>query len=517
MLHRLRPLACLAFLFVVAGCEPGDTEVAQKPDAAKPAAPAKEAPAKAATHKVEKEPFKVEVSVKGVLEAEDMTEVYIRPEAWLPNSGGMLTVLKAVEHGTVVRKGATLVSLDLERIDQAIRDLENESRLTEASIRQAEEELPVLTKSTPLDVAAAERARRIADEDLKRFLDLDRDLTEKNAEFSVKSSAHYLEYAKEELKQLEKMYRANDLREETEEIILKRQRNAVESAAYYLKQAEIHRDETVKIELPRKEQTLKEAALKQALALEKARSGLPLTLNQKVLALDKLKYERDKSAERLKKLRHDRDNMTIKAPADGIVYYGKCQHGQWSSAATLAGKLQHGGMVMPDEVLLTIVKARPVFIRATVEEKDLQHVHAGAKGKAVAATLPDLKLPAIIKEVSEIPVAPGNFEAKIGVDLAKGAESLMPGVACAVKLIAYAKADALTVPVAAVFTEELDDEQHFVYLVGKDGKGVKQAVSVGKKSATKAEILHGLHEGDEILLEKPAPAKADGGQQKGAA
>ena len=35
MLQRMRPLTCLAFLFVVAGCEPGDTEVAQKPDAAK--------------------------------------------------------------------------------------------------------------------------------------------------------------------------------------------------------------------------------------------------------------------------------------------------------------------------------------------------------------------------------------------------------------------------------------------------------------------------------------------------
>jgi len=512
----MRSVTCIAFLFVVAGCEPGDTEVAQKPDAVKPA-PVKEAPAKAATHKVEKEPLKIEVNLKGTLEAEDMTEVYIRPEAWLPNTGGMLTVLKAVEHGTAVKKGATLIALDLERIDQAIRDLENEGRLTDVALRQAEEELPVLTKSTPLEAAAAERAKRIADEDLKRFLDIDRDLTEKNANFSVKSSANYLEYAKEELKQLEKMYRANDLREETEEIILKRQRNAVESAAHYLKQAEIHRDETVKIELPRKEQTLKEAALKQALALEKARSGLPLTLNQKILAFDKLKYERDKSAERLTKLRHDHEAMTIKAPADGIVYYGKCQHGQWSSAGSLSGKLQHGGMIMPDEVLLTIVKARPLFIRATVEEKDLQHIHAGAKGKAVVATLPDLRLPATVKEVSAIPVAPGSFEAKLGVDLAKGAESLMPGVACTVKLIAFAKADALTVPVGALFTEELDDDQHFVYLVGKDGKAVKHPVTVGKKTAAKAEILQGLKEGDEILLEKPAPAKVDGAQKKGAA
>jgi hypothetical protein len=53
--------------------------------------------------------------------------------------------------------------------------------------------------------------------------------------------------------------------------------------------------------------------------LEKARAMLPLNLNQKRLTLAKLEHDRAKGAERLANLRHDRDAMTIHAPADGLV------------------------------------------------------------------------------------------------------------------------------------------------------------------------------------------------------
>ena len=64
--------------------------------------------------------------------------------------------------------------------------------------------------------------------DLKRFLENDIDLTKRSAANSLKSSEQTLEYQLEELKQLEKMYKEDDLTEETEEIVLKRQRDAVE-------------------------------------------------------------------------------------------------------------------------------------------------------------------------------------------------------------------------------------------------------------------------------------------------
>ena len=37
------------------------------------------------------------------------------------------------------------------------------------------------------------------------------------------------------------------------------------------------------------------------------------------------------------------------------------------------------------------------------------------------------------------------------------------------------------VPPKAVFNDELDEEQHYVWLVGKDGKPQKRAVKLGEK------------------------------------
>jgi HlyD family secretion protein len=485
---------------------------APKDKPTKPATPAETAPKKP-THKVEKGPFKVDVTVKGVFESEAMTEVSISPEAFTPENRGQLRVLKALPHGSEVRKGDQVLWLDMERIDLIITDLERDRELADLSFKLAYEDLYVLEKTTPIDLANAERGKKQADEDFKYFLTDEKDYLTKTINYRVKSYADYLSYAKEELQQLEKMYKANDLTETTEEIVLKRQRDQVERYAFYLKQAEIDRDHFFKLSLPRMEESLRENNTKQSLTLEKTKTTLPLLLNQKRLTLNKMKFERERTAEKLAKFKKDRNQMIVKAPVDGIVYYGKCVRGQWSSA--MESRLQRGGNLMADEVILTIVQPRPLFVRASVDEKDLGSVRAGMQGKATPAPLPDVKLPAKVEKVSAIQVTPSHFEARVSVgDFNE--PLLMPGMAASVKLIAYQKADALTVPAKAVFTEEDDEDVHYVYLQSKDGKSAKVNVTLGKKSGTKVEIVQGLAAGDVILLEKPTADQKKESSKKGA-
>src|SRR5271157_5566124 len=301
---RRRCLVVLMFLLanvVVIATGRATAPVQEKPPE-KPAAKSKDEPsadkpstAVPATVKVEKGPFKVEVTLTGVFESARMSEVAVKPKAWsMP-----LVVEKAVELGTPVKQGDILVELDREKIDKAIQDAEVELTLGELSLKHAEEELPVLEKLLPIDLAAAERAKTHADEDLARFLEIDRPNSEKMAQFSVKSAVEYLEYAKEELRQLEKMYRSKDLTEETEEIILRRTRFQVESSEFRLKEAELRRDATLKVELPRQQIKVGEAAVRQALDLQKARATLPLALNQKRLGLAKLKHDQSRATEKL--------------------------------------------------------------------------------------------------------------------------------------------------------------------------------------------------------------------------
>ena len=104
-------------------------------DASSTASPGKNKPA---TAKVEKGPFKVEVVLSGIFEAQRMTEVSIRPKAWaMP-----LVVERAIELGTPVKKGDILVEFDRDKIDKLIEDTEVENTISDLALKQAEEELP---------------------------------------------------------------------------------------------------------------------------------------------------------------------------------------------------------------------------------------------------------------------------------------------------------------------------------------------------------------------------------------
>jgi multidrug efflux pump subunit AcrA (membrane-fusion protein) len=268
------------------------------------------------------------------------------------------------------------------------------------------------------------------------------------------------------------------------------------------KHAVVYHDQTLKVTIPRQEQTNRENAAKQALAWEKAKSSLPLALNQKRLALAKLKYDQVKAEEKLRNVQKDRDALTVRAPADGIVYYGKCLRGQWTTAATVAPRLQRGGTLTADEVFLTVVSPGSLFVRATVEEKDLHLLQPGLKGLVIPTGFPDIKLPARLARLVPIPQGAGSFEARVNLEKEAG-DRLVPGLACTVKFLAYRKDKALTVPASAVFEEDAEGETPHVFLVTPGAKPEKRPVKVGKTADGKTEILEGLREGEVILTSKP--------------
>lgn len=496
-------VACwfVAVTFDVSSLAAGDSKPASKPAAAvtKAAEPAVSTPPP--SHKVKRELFKVELTLKGVFEAKTTSEVVLRPEVW---SG--LDVVKAVEHGQSVKRGDLLLQCDLTKIDEEIADLRAKTSIAELALKQAEENLRMTEATTPLDLKLAERSRRNADEDLARFLKIDRPMMEKMADYYLKSSEHMLEYEREELRQLEKMYKADDLTEETEEIVLRRQRNAVEAAEFMLQRARVNRDDTLQVDLPRRQETMEQASQRQEIVTAKAKITLPVALEQQRRDLAKLKLERAKDEDKLKKLLSDRELLTVRTTADGVVYYGQFTRGKWSGSDTVAASLRRGGMVSKNAVLMTIVAPRPMFVRATVSEGDLDKIRAGLAATVRPAAYPDLKLAGSVTRVESIPTASDAFDAQIDVKSDAGdkrAASLVPGMSCTVKLVPYADRRALVVPAKAVFEEEFDEDGRYVFVVGKDGKPQKRPVVIGKKAEDKVEVVRGLAEQEEVLLERP--------------
>ena len=343
----------------------------------------------------------------------------------------------------------------------------------------------------------------MADEDLKRFLELTRPQSEKSALFSLKSAEHYVEYLQEELNQLEKMYKADDLTEETEEIILKRARNDLEQAKFFLEQSKEHTEQTLKVDLPRQEVAMKETALRHEIDLGKTKTALSVSPGRLRLALERQMHDFRQAADRLAKLKKDREAMLVKAPVAGVVYYGHCQRGTWSSSLMGESKFTHGSALAANSVFMTIVQERPMCVRTSVAEKDLRLVRPDVAGRAVSVAFPHLNLPVKVETIAAVPTADGNFDAKLSVELGADAQSLLPGMNCNLTLVAYSKPDAVTVPPAALFSDPLDDAKQFVYRVGADGSHQRASVTVGQRSDTHVEILEGLLEGDKVLMENP--------------
>ena len=131
--------------------------------------------------------------------------------------------------------------------------------------------------------------------------------------------------------------------------------------------------------------------------------------------------------------------MTVHAPADGLVYYGRNERGTWPGAAAMSSKLRKGGAIMADEVFITVVAPRPLVVRTAVDEKDL-HQLAGRdelKGRAVPAADPEPVPAARLTSLTPVPREPGKFDVMADVELSPAAALIKPGMACTLKFTTY--------------------------------------------------------------------------------
>lgn len=475
---------------------------APEPAAKSPEAAAKAPEESAPSYTVKKKPLRITIQLDGTFEAQTAQEIAIKPEEWTG-----LTVESAAAHGAQVRKGDTILSLETEKIDRAIADLRTEMKLSEIALRLSEDQLQALEKTTPLDLESSKRSARMAGEDRKFFVDTERPFAVKAAEFTLKMANDNLEYEQEELRQLEKMYKADDITEETEEIVLRRARDSVAKAKIMVEYAKINHDQMTKFNIPRADEMIKDMTERKSLDWEKNKIELPLGLDKQRLELAKIRVQRERAEDKLKKLEGDRAMMIVKSPIDGIVYYGKCVRGKFSDSTGLAENLRRNGIIQPNMVVMTVVQPRPLFIRAAASEDLLRDLRPGLKGTAVPTGFPDLKLPVAVDEVSDIPVGPGSFDVKFRVTFNKKAKGLMPGMACKVRMTPYQKKDAISVPPKSIEADELDDQKFHVFLLDKNGKPQQRDVTLGRKTDKQVEILKGLSEGDKILMEPPKEQK----------
>lgn len=438
------------------------------------------------THTLKQGLFEIKVELPGVFDAMKATPISLAPKEW-----GSLSVLNAAPHGADVKKGAVIARLETEKLEEAIQQAELAQPLSELALKLAELELAELEKSTPLNLASSQRAKMQAEEDLAYFEETDRGQRQKSAEQNLRQATQYLSYAREELDQLQKMYAADDLTEETEEIIVTRAKNSVEDAQFRVESTKLSTGRTLKTTLPREYQSLRDRVQSSAIAWEKSSQSLPQALKKKRLEVEKMKLDQKEGDKRLESLKQDLASLVVKAPHDGVVYYGADQRGKWDTAAVVEKKLVPGGKLMPHEVFMTLVQSQPLQVETSIPEDKLSLLKQGVFAKITPSADPGASLQGELASMSRVPLASGGFAGTVRI--VDGTDGLYPGMSCKVLFEVYKNEQALTVPEKALSKE---DGKSFVHL--KDGK--KQEVETGRSDGKMVEILSGLKAGDTVKL-----------------
>jgi HlyD family secretion protein len=444
------------------------------------------APPKSKTIEIKPAPFKIELKLPGVFEAVGMTEISFKGK-----SGASLTVLKAVEHGTRVSKGDVLVTPKLDKFDKALEAKQHADVAGALAMRQAEVEYAQLKAATPLKLAAAALSAKRAEENFEHFKK-NQPLSKRATIEAYQSSVDRLAYIKEELRQLKKMYEADDLTDATEEIVLRRTKDAVRRSELGAAQAKVALDAALKQNLARQAHDMVLATQTTVTAGKDAKVMLPMALRKATLGIAAARRGRKKAIEALADMKADRAAMTIKAPVAGIVYYGRCTKGKWS-ATSVGPKLAADGKIAADEIIMTIVDPKELLVRVSVSEKDFGLLGGGLTGVAIPTAFGDKQLRVTLDKFSTIPSATGQFAATLSVSGDLGA--VVAGMTCKTTLKVHDNPKAITVPTGAIAK---DAGKQFVY-VSKAGARVKRPVKTGRTHAGKTEITKGLAKGDIVF------------------
>ena len=203
-------------------------------------------------------------------------------------------------------------------------------------------------------------------------------------------------------------------------------------------------------------------------------------VNRLKIAVDNEKLELqhavDATANVLKTYQDQLQRTQVRAPFDGIV--------------TFIG-FNDQAYVLPNQALFTVADSR-TYVSGLVNEEDVGALRLGMKAELHLYSSPDKNYIATITAI--LPIADSSSRYAINLDVDnKPATPFLYGLTGDMLITVGRKENALIIPARAVNIDQ-------VFIVD-NGVIEQRTVSVGFKSADYAEILTGLKEGEQVVVE----------------
>ena len=448
---------------------------------------------------IEPRPFTLEKSFSATaLPDKGYVLLQIEPKSWAD-----FQIKELAVHGSRVVKGDVLVSFDPETIDKKLADLRLSLDANTLNLAQAELDLKHLQETSPHKLEALRRAADIAKEENSYFTKTRRKAAEETAAMSLEHKKQVLSNQQEELRQLTKMYAADDITEDTEEIILTRQKDAVVSAEFALRMENLDYKRTLEVTLPREVVTLADNERDTAIRLRKAEQDIPRSIALQKLELETLKTTCQREEESLAKLEADRTQFEFKAPADGWFYHGPIENGRWTPAEAVKTLFTHGRPAVNRPFATFVPASAKLVLLAFLDEATARSLKPETTGTALLAGREDIEIPVKIAKIAATPMPDGTYRADLTVTWPKDFTPV-PGTSAQIRMISYYQEAAIAIPTKAL---SFDPKGWSVEVKLADGKTEHRPVKRGRVSKDDTEILSGLEVGQVILTsgEDPKP------------
>jgi HlyD family secretion protein len=187
-------------------------------------------------------------------------------------------------------------------------------------------------------------------------------------------------------------------------------------------------------------------------------------------------------------------NSTIISPIDGVVLSRDVEVGSAVSSILVLGSSA--------TLVMTLGDIREVYVKGKVDESDIGKVYIGQPARIKVESYKDRTFSGKVTKISPMGVEKDNvttFEVRVSIDNSKG--ELKSQMTANAEILLEEHKGILMVPEGALLYDK--DRKASVEVPdpnGKDGRR-KIPVTVGISNGSKTELLSGLKEGDQVILQ----------------
>jgi multidrug resistance efflux pump len=426
--------------------------------------------------RVERVPIELSFEATGRVEAAESHRLRLVPEAFR----GTLIVEEVLHRGGAIEAGATILRFETGELERQLERALVE--LAEAQLRfdLLIDEQQVQEEGESARLERLEKAAARAAEALAYHLEVGDERQLRGAELRLLGSEDGLRNQRQELEQLEAMYAATSLADETKDIVLERSRRSVARAEENLALSRLDHDRYLLVQRAERSEDLADTARSSARELAHARINERLGAIRRELARAEAQRRLEDQTRRVQELDRDLAAMTLRAPASGVLTAVALRPGDTVNARqTIAEVLDTGSVVVP-------VRLGPAEFAWV------------ATGLAVSVSLPEMPaIPAATGEVVEVlPIgSPDGRSVRFPARVRVGAGAGLP-----IGIEATVAGRGRTAPVLAVPADAIDtrDGTSFVR-VRSGGVDSERAVTTGRRGGELVEIRSGVSEGEAVV------------------